>query len=215
MNEIAKQIEELSVVPVVAIESVDDALRLADALTEGGIPCAEITLRTDAGLASIKALSTRSDFLVGAGTVNNAEQAAAVADAGAKFVVAPGFNPRTVKWCVDNKMPVFPGTSNPTDLEQALEFGLDVVKFFPAEAMGGVKTLKAFHGPYRSIRFMPTGGVSLSNLSDYLSLPYVIGCGGSWMAKGNLIAEGKFDEITRLAAETVQLVKKIRSDSAT
>jgi 2-dehydro-3-deoxyphosphogluconate aldolase/(4S)-4-hydroxy-2-oxoglutarate aldolase len=215
MNEIAKQIEELSVVPVVAIESVDDALRLADALTAGGIPCAEITLRTDAGLASIKALSTRSDFLVGAGTVNNAEQAAAVADAGAKFVVAPGFNPRTVKWCVDNKMPVFPGTSNPTDLEQALEFGLDVVKFFPAEAMGGVKTLKAFHGPYRSIRFMPTGGVSLSNLSDYLSLPYVIGCGGSWMAKGNLIAEGKFDEITRLAAETVQLVKKIRSDSAT
>jgi 2-dehydro-3-deoxyphosphogluconate aldolase/(4S)-4-hydroxy-2-oxoglutarate aldolase len=215
MNEIAKQIEELSVVPVVAIESVDDALRLADALTEGGIPCAEITLRTDAGLASIKALSTRSDFLVGAGTVNNAEQAAAVADAGAKFVVAPGFNPRTVKWCVDNEMPVFPGTSNPTDLEQALEFGLDVVKFFPAEAMGGVKTLKAFHGPYRSIRFMPTGGVSLSNLSDYLSLPYVIGCGGSWMAKGNLIAEGKFDEITRLAAETVQLVKKIRSDSAT
>jgi 2-dehydro-3-deoxyphosphogluconate aldolase/(4S)-4-hydroxy-2-oxoglutarate aldolase len=215
MNEIAKQIEELSVVPVVAIESVDDALRLADALTAGGIPCAEITLRTDAGLASIKALSTRSDFLVGAGTVNNAEQAAAVADAGAKFVVAPGFNPRTVKWCVDNEMPVFPGTSNPTDLEQALEFGLDVVKFFPAEAMGGVKTLKAFHGPYRSIRFMPTGGVSLSNLSDYLSLPYVIGCGGSWMAKGNLIAEGKFDEITRLAAETVQLVKKIRSDSAT
>ena len=215
MNEIAKQIEKLSVVPVVAIETVDDALRLADALTAGGIPCAEITLRTDAGLASIKALSTRSDFLVGAGTVNNAEQAAAVADAGAKFVVAPGFNPRTVKWCVDNKMPVFPGTSNPTDLEQALEFGLDVVKFFPAEAMGGVKTLKAFHGPYRSIRFMPTGGVSLSNLSDYLSLPYVIGCGGSWMAKGNLIAEGKFDEITRLAAETVQLVKKIRSDSAT
>ena len=148
MTEIAKQIEDLKVVPVVAIESVDDAERLADALTAGGIPCAEITLRTEAGLAAIKALSSRTDFLVGAGTVNNAAQAAAVADAGAKFLVAPGFNPNTVKWCVDNNMPVFPGTSSPTDLEMALEFGLDVVKFFPAEAMGGVKMLKAFHGPY-------------------------------------------------------------------
>jgi 2-dehydro-3-deoxyphosphogluconate aldolase/(4S)-4-hydroxy-2-oxoglutarate aldolase len=214
MNEIAKQIEELKVVPVVAIESVDDAERLADALSEGGIPCAEITLRTEAGLPSIAALSKRSDFLVGAGTVNNAEQAAAVTDAGSQFIVAPGFNPRTVKWCVDNKVPVFPGTSSPTDLEQALEFGLDVVKFFPAEAMGGVKTLKAFHGPYRSIRFMPTGGINMANLPDYLSLPYVIGCGGSWMAKSDLIAEGRFDEITRLAAETVQLVKEIRSRTA-
>jgi len=211
MSEISKQIEELSVVPVVAIESVDDAERLADALTAGGIPCAEITLRTEAGLAAIKALSSRSDFLVGAGTVNNADQAAAVADAGAKFVVAPGFNPNTVKWCVDNKMPIFPGTSNPTDLEMALEFGLDIVKFFPAEAMGGVKMLKAFHGPYRSIRFMPTGGVSPANLLDYLSLPYVIACGGSWMAKSGLIAEGKFDEITRQAAETVKLVQDFRS----
>jgi 2-dehydro-3-deoxyphosphogluconate aldolase/(4S)-4-hydroxy-2-oxoglutarate aldolase len=207
MSDISKQIAELKVVPVVAIESVDDAERLADALTEGGIPCAEITLRTDAGLASIAALSKRSDFLVGAGTVNNAEQAAAVMDAGAKFIVAPGFNPRTVKWCVENDAPVFPGTSHPTDLEQALEFELEVVKFFPAEAMGGVKTLKAFHGPYHSLRFMPTGGVSMSNLMDYLSLPYVIACGGSWMAKSNLISEGRFDEITRLAAETVRLVK--------
>lgn len=207
MNEIVKQVEDLKVVPVVAIESLDDAQRLADALTEGGIPCAEITLRTEAGLQAIKTLSKRSDFLVGAGTVHNADQAASVVDAGAKFVVAPGFNPKTVSWCVDNNVPMFPGTSNPTDLEQALEFGLDVVKFFPAEAMGGVKTLKAFHGPYRSIRFMPTGGVSAANVMDYLNLPYVIACGGSWMAKSNLIAEGRFDEITRLAAQTVQLVK--------
>ena len=211
MSEISKQIEELKVVPVVAVDSVDDAERLADALTAGGIPCAEITLRTEAGLAAIKALSKRSDFLVGAGTVNNAEQAASVMDAGAKFIVAPGFNPRTVAWCVENKAPVFPGTSNPTDLEQALEFGLDVVKFFPAEAMGGVKTLKAFHGPYRSIRFMPTGGVSLSNLMDYLSLPYVIACGGSWMAKSSLEGNDRFEEITRKAAETVQLVKDFRA----
>lgn len=210
MNEIVKQIDELMVMPVVAIESPDDAQRLADALMEGGIPCAEITLRTDAGLAVIESLSKRSDFLVGAGTVHNADQAKAVVDVGGKFVVAPGFNPKTVSWCVDQKVPVFPGTSNPTDLEQALEFDLEVVKFFPAEAMGGVKTLKAFHGPYRSLRFMPTGGVSKSNLLDYLKLPYVIACGGSWMAKSNLIQDGRFDEITRLAAETVELVKEFR-----
>ena len=211
MNEIEKQIDDLKVMPVVAIESQDDAQRLADALIAGGIPCAEITLRTDAGLAVIDSLSKRSDFLVGAGTVHNAEQAKAVVDVGGKFVVAPGFNPKTVSWCVDQKVPVFPGTSSPTDLEMALEFDLKIVKFFPAEAMGGVKTLKAFHGPYRSLRFMPTGGVSLSNLADYLSLPYVIACGGSWMVKSDLIAEGRFDEITRLAAETVQLVKELLS----
>ena len=209
MCEITKQIEEIKVMPVVAIESVDDAQRLADALIAGGIPCAEITLRTDAGIAVIESLSDRSDFLVGAGTVHNADKAKAVTDVGSKFVVAPGFNPKTVSWCVDNKVPVFPGTSSPTDLEHALEFGLEVVKFFPAEAMGGVKTLKAFHGPYRSLRFMPTGGVSTSNLADYLSLPYVIACGGSWMVKGDMIAAGRFDEITRIAAETVQLVKEI------
>lgn len=211
MNDITQKIEKLKVMPVVAIENPDDANRLADALTEGGLPCAEITLRTAAGLTAIETLAKRSDFLVGAGTVHNADQAASVADAGAKFVVAPGFNPKTVAWCVDQNVPVFPGTSSPTDLEQALEFNLDVVKFFPAEAMGGVKTLKAFHGPYRSIRFMPTGGVSAANLLDYLNLPYVIACGGSWMVKSDLIADGRFDEITRLATETMQLVGEIKS----
>ena len=210
MIEIVKQIEELKVVPVVAIQNLADADRLADALTAGGIACAEITLRTEAGLPAIELLAKRSDFLVGAGTVHNADQAAAVVDAGAKFVVAPGFNPKTVAKCIDKNVPIFPGTSSPTDLEMAMEFGLDIVKFFPAEAMGGVKTLKAFHGPYHTIRFMPTGGVSMANLKDYLSLPYVIGCGGSWMAKGDLVAAGRFDEITRLAKETVALVNEIR-----
>ena len=214
MSEIVKQIEELKVVPVVAIQNLDDADRLADALTAGGIACAEITLRTEAGLPAIELLSKRSDFLVGAGTVHNADQAAAVVDAGAKFVVAPGFNPKTVAKCIDKNVPIFPGTSSPTDLEMAMEFGLDIVKFFPAEAMGGVKTLKAFHGPYHTIRFMPTGGVSMANLKDYLSLPYVIGCGGSWMAKGDLIAAGRFDEITRLAKETVAMVKEIQGAKA-
>ena len=211
MSEIVKQIEDLKVVPVVAIQNLDDAERLADALTAGGIACAEITLRTEAGLPAIELLAKRSGFLVGAGTVHNADQAAAVVDAGAKFVVAPGFNPKTVAKCIDKNVPIFPGTSSPTDLEMAMEFGLDIVKFFPAEAMGGVKTLKAFHGPYHTIRFMPTGGVSMANLKDYLSLPYVIGCGGSWMAKGDLITAGRFDEITRLAKETVALVKEIKA----
>jgi len=211
MSDIVKQIEDLKVVPVVAIQNLDDAERLADALTAGGIACAEITLRTEAGLPAIELLAKRSGFLVGAGTVHNADQAAAVIDAGAKFVVAPGFNPKTVAKCIDKDVPIFPGTSSPTDLEMAMEFGLDIVKFFPAEAMGGVKTLKAFHGPYHTIRFMPTGGVSMANLRDYLSLPYVIGCGGSWMAKGDLIAAGRFDEITRLAKETVALVKEIQA----
>ena len=211
MSDIVKQIEDLKVVPVVAIQNLDDAERLADALTAGGIACAEITLRTEAGLPAIELLAKRSGFLVGAGTVHNADQAAAVIDAGAKFVVAPGFNPKTVAKCIDKNVPIFPGTSSPTDLEMAMEFGLDIVKFFPAEAMGGVKTLKAFHGPYHTIRFMPTGGVSMANLRDYLSLPYVIGCGGSWMAKGDLIAAGRFDEITRLAKETVALVKEIQA----
>ena len=215
MNEIVKQIESLKVMPVVAIDSQDDAQRLADALIEGGIPCAEITLRTEAGLAVIESLSKRSDFLVGAGTVHNAKQAQAVVDAGGKFVVAPGFNPKTVSWCVDKNVPVFPGTSNPTDLEQALEFGLDIVKFFPAEAMGGVKTLRALHGPYRSLRFMPTGGVSMSNLMDYLSLPYVIACGGSWMVKSDLITEGRFDQITSLASQTMRLVSELRPHAPT
>ena len=211
MSDIVKQIEDLKVVPVVAIQNLDDAERLADALTAGGIACAEITLRTEVGLPAIELLAKRSGFLVGAGTVHNADQAAAVIDAGAKFVVAPGFNPKTVAKCIDKDVPIFPGTSSPTDLEMAMEFGLDIVKFFPAEAMGGVKTLKAFHGPYHTIRFMPTGGVSMANLRDYLSLPYVIGCGGSWMAKGDLIAAGRFDEITRLAKETVALVKEIQA----
>ena len=211
MSEIVKQIEDLKVVPVVAIQNLDDAERLADALTAGGIACAEITLRTEAGLPAIELLAKRSGFLVGAGTVHNADQAAAVVDAGAKFVVAPGFNPKTVAKCIDKNVPIFPGTSSPTDLEMAMEFGLDIVKLFPAEAMGGVKTLKAFHGPYHTIRFMPTGGVSMANLKDYLSLPYVIGCGGSWMAKGDLITAGRFDEITRLAKDTVALVKEIQA----
>jgi 2-dehydro-3-deoxyphosphogluconate aldolase / (4S)-4-hydroxy-2-oxoglutarate aldolase len=200
-----EQLQKLRLVPVVAIESAAAAMPLADALSEGGLPCAEITLRTDAALDSIKALADRKDFFLGAGTVHSVDQAKSVVDAGAKFVVTPGFNPRTVSWCLEKKIPIFPGVATPTDLEMALEHGLEVVKFFPAETLGGVKTLKAFSGPYGGIQFIPTGGIGPANVSDYLNLSCVLACGGSWMVKPDLLREGKFDEVKRLTVEAVQM----------
>ena len=202
-----EELQKLRLIPVVAIDSVDAAEPLADALSEGGLPCAEITLRTEAGLASIQKLANRKDFLLGAGTVHSADQAKAVADAGAKFVVTPGFNPKTVTWCLENNIAIYPGIATPTDLEMALEHGLEVVKFFPAETLGGVKTLKAFSGPYGDIQFIPTGGIGPKNLSSYLELPCVLACGGSWMVKSELLREEKFDEIQQLTQEAVNLSK--------
>ena len=206
MSEVTNRIAALKLVPVVAIESPDHADFLADALTGGGLPCAEITLRTDAGLNAIRRLAQRADFLVGAGTVHSASQAKQVADAGADFIVSPGFNPKTVQWCIDNDVPIFPGISSPTDLETALEFGLQVVKFFPAEPLGGVPMLKALIAPYGGVRFMPTGGINQGNMNQYLDLPQVIACGGSWMVKSDLIASGRFDEIQRLTSDAMSLV---------
>lgn len=206
------QIEALKIVPVVALDKADHALPLADALCLGGLPCAEITLRTDAAYEAIKKLSRRPDILVGAGTVHSADDARKSVDAGAKFIVTPGFNPKTVSWCRENRIPIYPGISSPTDLEMALEFGLHVVKFFPAEALGGVKTLKAFSGPYGGIRFIPTGGISPENLEDYLKLPYVVACGGSWMVKSDLLNDGKFDEVKKLTLEAVRLARLATGD---
>lgn len=191
---------------MITVEDSEKIQPLVDALCSGGVPCAEITLRTDTALESISKVSGRDDLLLGAGTVHSIEQAKAAADAGARFIVTPGFNPKTVSWCLDNQIPVFPGISSPTDLEMALDFGLSIVKFFPAEAIGGIKTLKAFAGPYGSMRFIPTGGIGPGNLADYLSIPQVIACGGSWMVKGNLLDEGRFDEIQRLTREAIELV---------
>jgi 2-dehydro-3-deoxyphosphogluconate aldolase/(4S)-4-hydroxy-2-oxoglutarate aldolase len=199
------RLASLRIVPVVAIDTAEAAEPLADALCDGGLPVAEITLRTDAALEAIRRLAGRGDFLLGAGTVHGVDQAKAVMDAGAQFVVSPGFNPRTVAWCVENHVPIFPGIATPTDLEAALEHGLEVVKFFPAETLGGVKTLKAFSGPYGDIRFMPTGGISAANLRDYLALPCVLACGGSWMVKPELLRNGDFGEVRRLTAAAVEL----------
>ena len=205
------QLAALRIIPVVALDSADDAEPLADALVAGGLPVAEITLRTDAALDAIRSLRDREDLLVGSGTVHSASQAEASVDAGARFVVTPGFNPKTVAWCVENNVPVFPGVSSPTDLESALEHGLEVVKFFPAETLGGVKTLKAFSGPYGGMKFIPTGGVGAGNLADYLGLSCVIACGGSWMVKPQLFADGQFGEVERLTREAVSLAGSIRN----
>ena len=196
-----ERLESLKLIPVVALERAEDAEPLADALCTGGLPCAEITLRTDAALDAIRALADREDFLLGAGTVHSAEQAEAAVEAGAKFVVTPGFNPRTVTWCLENKVPVFPGIATPTDLELALEHGVTTVKFFPAETLGGVKTLKAFSGPYGEVRFIPTGGIHAGNLADYLAEPSVLACGGSWMVQA-----GDWEATTKLTAQAVELM---------
>ncbi len=185
------------VVPVVALDRAADAAPLADALEAGGLPCAEITLRTPAGLEAIRGLSDREGFTVGAGTVHNIEQARAAVEAGAAFVVAPGLNPGVVEWCLEQGVPVYPGTATPSDLERALEFGLQVVKFFPAEPLGGVKMLRALSGPFAELRFMPTGGINEANIADYLRLPCVIACGGSWMVRREWISAGDFARITR------------------
>ena len=197
------RLQALQLIPVVALERAADAEPLADALCAGGLPCAEITLRTEAALDSLRVLAGREEFLLGAGTVHSAEQAAAAVDAGAQFVVTPGFNPRTVMWCQENQVPVFPGIATPTDLELALEYGVETVKFFPAETLGGVNTLKVFSGPYGQMHFIPTGGIHAGNLADYLALPSVRACGGSWMVKA-----GDWAATTRLTAEAVELMKE-------
>jgi 2-dehydro-3-deoxyphosphogluconate aldolase/(4S)-4-hydroxy-2-oxoglutarate aldolase len=200
------QLQSLKIIPVVAIQEVSQAQPLAEALIEGGLPVAEITLRTAAGAGAIQALADLDGFLVGAGTVHSVDQAKQVADAGAKFVVTPGLNPRTVQWCLDNNMPIFPGVSSPTDLEMALELGLEVVKFFPAERNGGIPMIKALLGPYGDIRFIPTGGINTENLKDYLALPSVVACGGSWMVKSDLINGGQFEKITQITRDALSML---------
>jgi 2-dehydro-3-deoxyphosphogluconate aldolase/(4S)-4-hydroxy-2-oxoglutarate aldolase len=193
------------IIPVVAIQDAGDALPLADALINGGLPCAEITFRTAAAAAAIEAIAKRGDIDVGAGTVLKVEQVKQAVDAGATFIVSPGFNPKVVGYCIDNGIPVTPGVSNPTDIEMALDFGLEILKFFPAEAFGGLKTLKAMSAPYTMMRFIPTGGIGPGNVLDYLKHPKVAACGGSWMVKSDLIAGGQFERITELTREAVAI----------
>ncbi len=207
MNKILEKIGELGIVPVVKIEKAEDALPLGRALLDGDLPIAEITFRTSAAEESIKALNKElPNLLVGAGTVLTIEQVKKAVSAGAQFIVSPGFNPRVVDYCIENSVPITPGINNPTQIEMALERGIEVVKFFPAEASGGLPLLVSMSAPYSGIKFIPTGGINLNNLTYYLSNKKVHACGGSWMVKDNLISSGNFDEITRLTKEAISIM---------
>ena len=204
MNQVLEEISKIGIVPVIAINDVKDALPLARALMEGGINCAEVTFRTACAKEAIQIMADAfPQMLVGAGTVLTTEQVDQAVESGAKFIVSPGLNPKIVKYCVDRNIPITPGCSNPSDVEAAIELGLEVVKFFPAEQAGGIKMIKAMSAPYTKVRFMPTGGVNAGNLKDYLDFPKIIACGGTWMVKKDLIAAGKFDEIEALTREAV------------
>ena len=204
MHEVLEKIGELGLVPVVKLERAEDALLLGKALIEGDLPVAEITFRTAAAEEAIRILTTElPELLVGAGTVLSVDQAQKAVSAGARFIVSPGFNPKVVDYCVENGIPVTPGINSPTQIEMALDRGLEVVKFFPAEASGGLALLKAMAAPYSGIQFIPTGGIDRNNLMAYLSNSRVHACGGSWMVKADLIASRSFDEITRITRDAV------------
>lgn len=209
-GEIETRIASARLLPVVVLESADHAVPLAKALVAGGLPVAEVTFRTAAAAESIRRIAAEvPDMLLGAGTVlteTNVEQAAT---AGAGFLVTPGFNPAVVAAAKAAGLPVVPGINNPTGVEQAMSFDLSIVKFFPAEATGGVPFLKALMGPYGGMRFVPTGGIGPKNLASYLALKAVLACGGSWMVEPALVREGRFDEITRLTAEAVALSRSV------
>ena len=196
MSIIDERLEEIRIVPVVKIERAEDAKGLAGALVRGGIPCAEVTFRTDAAAQSIRLMSEAyPEMLVGAGTVLKTGQVDAAIEAGAEFIVSPGLNPKIVRYCQEKGIPVYPGVATASEIEQALELGLSVVKFFPLS------------GPYIQLRFMPTGGINADNIKDYLTCPQVIACGGSWMVRENLIEEKRFDKIEELCKEVVEQIR--------
>jgi 2-dehydro-3-deoxyphosphogluconate aldolase/(4S)-4-hydroxy-2-oxoglutarate aldolase len=211
MNDVFSTIKSIGILPVIKLESPRDALALGKALVEGGLYAAEVTFRTKTAAESIALLKKEFPALAtGAGTVLTIEQAEAAIASGASYIVSPGFNPKIVDFCLSKGMPVIPGINSPSQIEQGLERGLQLLKFFPAEASGGVKMLKALHGPYGDVSFVPTGGIDVSNVESYLQLSYVAAIGGSWMVKEDLIASGNYAKITALSAEAVAIVQRIR-----
>jgi 2-dehydro-3-deoxyphosphogluconate aldolase/(4S)-4-hydroxy-2-oxoglutarate aldolase len=208
MSDILKQLAVHRLIPVIALDRVEDAGPLGDALAAGGLPVAEVTFRTGAAEASIRDMSKIPGMLVGAGTVLNVDTVKRAVDAGAKFIVSPGFSEKVVAYCLEEKIPVTPGCVTPTEIQMALEFGINTVKFFPAEAVGGIKTLKAFAAPFGQVKFIPTGGITEANLADYLSFAPVVACGGSWMVTKDLLAAGDFAKITSITAKAVAMAKR-------
>ncbi|SUT90458.1 KHG/KDPG aldolase [Actinobacillus lignieresii] len=205
-EQIIEKLRQLKVVPVIAVEQAEDILPLVKTLAENGLPVAEITFRSAAAEEAIRLVRQHyPDVLIAAGTVLTAEQVVKAKNAGADFVVTPGFNPTIVKLCQDLDFPITPGVNNPMSIEAALSLGIEAVKFFPAEASGGVKMIKALLGPYGNLQIMPTGGISPSNIKDYLAIPNIVACGGSWFVEKSLIQAKNWDEIGRLVREAVAL----------
>ena len=208
MKSIEERFAELKVVPVVVLNDVKDAAPLAKALVEGGLPCAEVTFRTDAAAESIRIMTEAyPDMLVGAGTVLTTEQVDRAVEAGAKFIVSPGFDPEIVDYCIEKNIPVFPGCISPSEVAQAVKRGLKVVKFFPAEQAGGLAMIKAMAAPYNMLKFMPTGGINTKNLKEYLACDKILCCGGSWMVKGDMVEAGEFEKIKKLTEEARALAE--------
>jgi 2-dehydro-3-deoxyphosphogluconate aldolase/(4S)-4-hydroxy-2-oxoglutarate aldolase len=211
MNEILEKLGQYGIVPVVVLNDSKDAEPLADALCEGGLACAEVTFRTKAAAESIKIMSEKHpEMLVGAGTVLTVEQVDEAVAAGAKFIVSPGLNSEVVKYCLDKNIAITPGVVTPSEMEQAIELGLNIVKFFPAEPSGGLSMIKAVSAPYTMLKFMPTGGINPGNVKEYLKSDKIFACGGSWMVKGDLVDAGDFDKIKELTKEAADIVKEIR-----
>ncbi|MCR5419427.1 MAG: bifunctional 4-hydroxy-2-oxoglutarate aldolase/2-dehydro-3-deoxy-phosphogluconate aldolase [Lachnospiraceae bacterium] len=211
MNDVIKKIEETKIIPVVVIEDVKYAERLADALCDGGIKCAEVTFRTDSAKEAIKVMTkTHPDMFVGAGTVTTKKQVDDAIDAGASYIVSPGLNPDIVEYCQQKGITIIPGVMTPSEVELALGLGLEVVKFFPAEAAGGLKMIKAISAPYSNVRFIPTGGINTTNVGEYLSFPKVIACGGSWMVSKDLINGEKFEDIKMITAAAAKRAEELK-----
>ena len=211
MNETLEKLGQYGIVPVVVLNDSKDAEPLADALCDGGLACAEVTFRTEAAAESIKIMSEKHpEMLVGAGTVLTVEQVDEAVAAGAKFIVSPGLNPEVVKYCLDKNIAITPGVVTPSEMEQAIELGLNIVKFFPAEPSGGLSMIKAVSAPYTMLKFMPTGGINPGNVKEYLKSDKIFACGGSWMVKGDLVDAGDFDKIKELTKEAADIVNEIR-----
>ena len=212
MNEMNTKISAIGVVPVIKLNNPEkDAAPLAKALCEGGVPVAEVTFRAAGADTAIKLMKEACpDMLVGAGTVLTTEHVDKAIAAGAEFIVTPGFDPEIIKYCVEKNMPIYPGCTTPTDYHAALKFGLEVLKFFPAEQSGGLAKIKAMSAPFPMFKVMPTGGIGLNNLKEYLSCPVIAACGGSYMVTADLIDNQKWDEIIELCKKSVEIVKEAR-----
>jgi len=210
MNNVYNFISKSRIIPVVKIDDTEKAVKLAKTFVDAGIGIIEITFRSDNALSCIRKIKEEvSDIIVGAGTVLSVKQAKDAIKAGASFVVSPGVDEKVIKFCIKKKIFVLPGVVTPTDIQRCLNFGLDTVKFFPSEAAGGIKTIKALVGPFGGLKFVPTGGISLKNLKEYLSVPSVIACGGTWLAEPELIKNEDFDTIKKIAIDTLSLIREI------